>query len=232
MKPWGIAATLGFSVLAFVLAQACGGAVLFATRTVDIMHLSEDGTALAIGALVGNPIQVVTLVLAARLAGGDAMAYLALDRPPWRHVRICVLILAIVIAASDLATYAFGKDIVPPFELATTRNARADGTLGWLWLAVVVAAPVGEEILFRGFLFRGFVREPRNALPGILVISLVWGVLHLGQYDLFAVALLCAFGVLLGYVRYLSGSTTLTILLHMLYNVESMGETYYVLGWL
>jgi CAAX protease family protein len=231
LKSWGIVASFGFAVLAFVLGQASGGAVLFAARTVDIMHLAEDGTALAIVTLVGNPIQVVTLVLAARLTGSGAMAYLALDRPRLSHVAISIAILVVVIAASDLATYALGMDIVPPFQLAINRTARADDTLAWLWLAVVVAAPVGEEILFRGFLFRGLVRDRRSALPGIVVIALVWAALHLGQYDVFSVALVGAFGVMLGYVRYLSGSTTLAILLHMLFNLESLGETVVALGW-
>ena len=38
-------------------------------------------------------------------------------------------------------------------------------------------------------------------------------------------------GVLLGYVRLYSGSTTLVILLHMLLNLESVLETVVVLGW-
>lgn len=231
MKTWGIAASFGFGFLAFVLGQATGAAALFATRSVDISHLAEDGTALAIVTLVGNPIQVVTLVLAARLTGGDAMSYLALNVPRLRDVAISVAILAILIAASDGATYALGKDTVPPFQLAICRTARADGTLAWLWLAVVVAAPVGEEILFRGFLFRGLVRDAKSALPGIVVIAVIWAALHLGQYDVFSVALVGAFGIVLGYVRYLSGSTSLTILLHMLFNFESLAETAVALGW-
>jgi membrane protease YdiL (CAAX protease family) len=231
MKAWGIAATLGFAILAFALGQAAGLAVLFAVEPVDLSHLADDGTALAIVTFVANPIQVVTLVLAARLTGNGAASYLALDRPRWRNVALGVATIAAVIAIGDLATYAAGKDIVPTFQLAVHRSAQADGTLVWLWLAIVVAAPVGEEIMFRGFLFRGFVREPRNALPGIVVISLMWGLLHLGQYDLFSVAVIFAIGIVLGYVRHLSGSTTLTIILHMLLNLESIGETLLALGW-
>lgn len=232
MKPWGIAATLGFAVLAFVLGQASGGVVVVALGNVKFLHIAEDGTALAIIVLVGNPVQVVTLALAARLTGSDAMTYLALDRPRLRHIGISAAVLAGLIAGSDLGTYALGKDIVTPFQFSITRSAQANGSLVWLWLAVVVGAPVGEEILFREFIFRGLVREPRNALPGILVISLVWASLHFGQYDIFAVGVVFLFGLMLGYVRYLYGSTTLTILLHMLYNLEGMVETYVALGWI
>jgi len=74
-------------------------------------------------------------------------------------------------------------------------------------------------------MFRGFVREPRDSLPAILVISLLWALLHLGQYDWFGVAVVFVLGILLGYVRYFTGSTTLTIFLHMMFNLESMAET-------
>ena len=110
------------------------------------------------------------------------------------------------------------------------RTARADGTLPWLWLAIIVAAPVGEELLFRGFMFRGFVHEPRDALPGILVIALIWSMLHV-QYDWFGTAQVFVIGVLFGFVRWRTGSTTLVILLHMLLNLESVVETVIVMGW-
>jgi len=97
-------------------------------------------------------------------------------------------------------------------------------------LGISVLAGVGEEMLFRGFLFRGFVHERRDALPGILAISLIWSLLHV-QYDWFGAALVFAIGVFLGYMRFLSGSTTLVILLHMLLNLESVAETVFVLGW-
>jgi uncharacterized protein len=38
-------------------------------------------------------------------------------------------------------------------------------------------------------------------------------------------------GVLFGFVRWRSGSTTLVILLHMLLNLESVAETIFVMGW-
>ncbi len=225
MKPWGLAATFGFAVLAFGLGQAVGVAALFAAKSVDALTLATDGSAVAIVTLVGNPVQVVTLVLAARLAGGDALEYLAINLPRWRDVGIAVMVLIAVIALADLVTYLSGKAIVPPFQIDIHRTAEADGTLIWLWLAVVVAAPIGEELLFRGFMFRGFVREPRDSLPAIVVIALLWGLLHFPQYDWFGVAMVFAIGIVLGYVRYLSGSTTLTILLHMLLNLESVVET-------
>ena len=86
-------------------------------------------------------------------------------------------------------------------------------------------------MLFRGFLFRGLVHEPRDALPGILVIALIWSLLHV-QYDWLGAGLVFALGIMFGYVRLYTGSTMLVIVLHMLLNLESVGETVFALGWL
>jgi membrane protease YdiL (CAAX protease family) len=228
MKIWGLAATLGFAVLAFGLGQAVGIGALTAAGF-DPLRVGYDGTAVAISLLVANPVQVVTLVLAARLIGEDTFAYFGLDVPRWRDVTIAVAGFAVVIVLADVLTVAFGRDLVPPFQLEVHRSAQASGTLSWLWFAVVVVAPVGEELLFRGFLFRGFVREPRDVLPGILVIALIWSLLHI-EYDWFGIGVVFVVGVLFGYVRHYSGSTTLVILLHMLLNLESMLETVVALG--
>ena len=230
MKIWGLAATLGFAVLAFGFGQAVGIGALSAAMSADPSVSGYDGSAITISLLVGNPVQVVTLALAARMTGEDLLAYFALDLPRWRDVIIAVAGLAVVILVGDVLTLAFGRDLVPPFQLQTHRTAQAEGALISLWLALIVVAPVGEELLFRGFLFRGFVREPRDALPGILAIALIWSLLHI-QYDWFGAGLVFVIGVLLGYVRLYSGSTTLVILLHMLLNLESVLETVVVLGW-
>jgi membrane protease YdiL (CAAX protease family) len=227
MKVWGLWATLAFAILAFLLGQAMGSAATLAlVKSFD----PANGSVVAIDTMVGNAVQIVTLVLATRLSGTDALAYLGLDIPHWRDVAIASAVLLVVIAAADVLTFALGKEMVPAFQLEWHRSARAAGTLPWLWLAIIVAAPVGEELLFRGFMFRGFIHEPRDALPGILVISLIWSMLHV-QYDWFGTVQVFAIGVLFGFVRWRTGSTTLVILLHMLLNLESVVETVIVMGW-
>jgi uncharacterized protein len=230
MKVWGLWATLAFAILAFVFGQAMAVAVLSVLKNFDPTRVDSDGTAVAVYTLVSNPVEIVTLVLATRLSGTDALAYLGLDVPRWRDVVITATGLLVVIAAADALTFALGKEMVPAFQIEWHRTARAAGTLPWLWLAIIVAAPAGEELLFRGFMFRGFIHEPRDALPGILVIALIWSMLHV-QYDWFGTAQVFAIGVLFGFVRWRTGSTTLVILLHMLLNLDSVVETLIVMGW-
>ena len=168
-------------------------------------------------------MQIITLVLAARLTGEDVFAYFALDIPRWRDVTISAAGLGVLIVLVDLLTVMFGRELVPAFQLDIHRSAVADGTLVWLWLALIVVGPIGEELLFRGFLYRGVVREPRDVLPGILAIALLWSLLHV-QYDWFGVGAVAAIGLYLAIVRYRYRSLYLTILLHAIGNAFSTLE--------
>ena len=119
---------------------------------------------------------------------------------------------------------------MPPFQVEAYQSAKDAGWLVWLLLAIVVVAPVGEEIVFRGFLFRGLVR-PGYELLAIVVISLAWALLHI-QYDWLGMAQIFASALLLGWFRWASGSTMLTIVMHVLINFEAMIETAIKVEWL
>ncbi len=96
---------------------------------------------------------------------------------------------------------------------------------------MVVATPIGEEILFRGFLFRGWLQAPRDVWPVIVVTSLLWAIIHV-QYDWYVIGQVFAFGLLLGWMRWATGSTILTILLHALINTRRHDRNLVGLKWL
>lgn len=91
------------------------------------------------------------------------------------------------------------------------------GFLPLLILAVVFAAPVGEELFFRGFLFRGWSESRLGWRGATLLTAVLWAVIHI-QYDWFCVTHIIVGGLMLGWLRYRSGSALLTILLHALMN--------------
>ncbi|HKD25233.1 MAG TPA: CPBP family glutamic-type intramembrane protease [Xanthobacteraceae bacterium] len=197
------------------------------TQNFDLHDRISNGTIVAVVSFVEYPVVIITLMLASRRSGSGVLAYLGVDIPHWRHIAITVAGLAAWVVLGDaLALTLGGRDL--DWSLELERSARVDGSLFWLWLAVVVAAPIAEELLFRGFMFRGFVYTQRDAIPSIVLIFLIWSLLHV-QYAWFGIAAIFVFGVLLGLVRWTTGSTTLTILLHMLYNLEALIETEFVL---
>ena len=224
---WGLWATLGWFILAFILSIVAGLVVMLIWRPDAITgdtDVLKDGPLISITTIASAVVQVGTLALAARLAGWPAGEYLGLVRPATRPALVLIAILIVFLPSYDALTYLLGRDIVTPFQVDTYRTARDSGTLSLLWIAIVIVAPVAEEIMFRGFLFRGWVRSERSAIPGILIISLVFAAIHI-QYDWFGILQVFFIGLLFAIVRWRSGSTLLTILLHVLANLWATVET-------
>lgn len=231
MRAWGFWGTLGFAVLAFGLGQGVALASLAAWLGPNAIGAVEhDGSAIALVTFISNTVAAVTLVLAIRLTSGDVAAYLGLGVPRRADLIVGGVSLVLLIAAGDIVTLLAGRDLVPPFQLAAYRSAQQSGTLLWLWLALVIVAPVGEELLFRGFVFRGWMQWAPDPWSVIVVISAVWSLLHI-QYDWFGMLQVFVTGLLLGWLRWRSGSTTLAMLMHVLLNLEGTIETMLALSW-
>src|SRR5262249_17786771 len=147
---------------AAMLSMVIGVVVLLLWRPgslADAADVLKDGTIVSVTSIISTAVQVTVLVLLARLAEWPPGRYLALVPPSGRETLIGLGCLALFLPAGDGLSYLLGKDIVTPFQIDTYRSARDDGSLALLWFTLVVAAPVGEEIMFRGFLFRGWVSE-------------------------------------------------------------------------
>jgi uncharacterized protein len=113
---------------------------------------------------------------------------------------------------------------VTSFQLQSYTSAAAEGWLPAMLIGAILVAPAGEEIMFRGFLFRGWARSERSVWPAIVVISALWAGLHV-QYDWTGVLQIFVIGLFLGWMRWRSGSTLLTFILHALFNLEGTLET-------
>jgi uncharacterized protein len=227
MKIWGYWATLGWALLAFVASQFLALAVLVLLRISDLDSLVNapfDGKLVTLFIVIANPIMIATVVLAVVAARAPVAGYLALVTPAWRDLGIGLVCLVGLIAISDVLLYLGGYPVVTPFQAQSYITAAAQGWLAALWLGTVSVAPAGEEILFRGFVFRGWARSARTVWPAIVVISLLWAALHV-QYDWTGILQIFVVGLFLGWMRWRSGSTLLTFLLHALFNIEATLET-------
>ena len=101
--------------------------------------------------------------------------------------------------------------------------AEAFGAVPIQVLLIVFAAPISEEVCFRGFLFGG-LRERMPRLAAALISGLIFGGLH-ATTGLSAVPVLVAFGFILALLYEKTGSIVPGILLHMLNNsVALLGQ--------
>jgi membrane protease YdiL (CAAX protease family) len=227
-KCWGRWATLGLGVVAALIAQIPGLIACFFRYGTDLAQwgaIGSDSIAVILTVCLSTPVQVALLALFARRTGMTVANYLGLTIPRKREVALVLGVVAIVIAADYGLSWLGGQDIAPPFQRNIIQSASAAGALPGLFLTIVVVAPIGEETLFRGFLFRGWNRSSADAWFAIVATAALWTALHV-QYDVFVLAQVFALGLVLGWIRWKTGSTVPTILLHMLLNGASVIETF------
>lgn len=234
-KPWGRLSTFGLGLFALLAGQMAALVALswwFDASLSGMPDFSGDGVAVTLVIALSTPVQVGLLVLFAQRAGGSAADYLGWTWPRRSEVVFGVAAVIAVIVVTNIVSWLLGRGLVTQFQSDIYRTAAAAGWLPLvlLWLAVVVATPIGEETLFRGFLFRGWLQSPRDAWPVIVITALLWALIHV-QYDWYVTGQVFVFGLLLGWMRWVTGSTLLTILLHGVINLEGMLETVVAQAW-
>ena len=227
LKPWGRWATLGLGFIALFGGQIVALTALVWWYKLGLTRLSDltvDGVLVSLSLYIGTAIQVALLVLMTRKRGAGVAAYLGLTLPRKRDLILGIITVIVFTAAADAIGRLFTDDLVTQFQLDIYRTAKSAGWLPWLVLALVVVAPIGEETLFRGFLFRGWYRSDRDTWVAIIATALLWALVHV-QYNPYLIAQVFLYGLVLGWFRWKSGSTILTILLHSLVNIEGIVGT-------
>ena len=148
--------------------------------------------------------------------------YLRLNRPSGRRPVLAWFgILALYLLAMDGLSYALGRPIVPEFAVKAYLTAVFPPLL---WLAVVAAAPLFEEALFRGFLLEGYRKTRRRTLVAAVILSAVWAGIHL-QYGLYEMAWIFGLGLILCAARLKTRSLWTPIAMHTFCNLVATIET-------
>ncbi|MCB9666504.1 MAG: CPBP family intramembrane metalloprotease [Myxococcales bacterium] len=101
-------------------------------------------------------------------------------------------------------------------QLAFEKLLHPDGA--WLMavigIAIVVAAPIGEELIFRGLIFRGLIRNYRPALA-VLLSAILFGIAHMAPTRFVYATLM---GIVLSVVVLRTGSVLPSIASHAAFN--------------
>jgi membrane protease YdiL (CAAX protease family) len=237
-EPWGLLATIAWGVLGFCVWFAAQfavvvGYVMAHPETSDaaaMQAMATNGFLLALVTIVAGPAWIAVMAIAAHWRGWRVADYLALVAPRRSEFAFGFACMAALLIAFDLLTYATGRDVIPPFMFESYKTARASGSLALFFIAVVIIGPVTEEIVFRGFLFRGLSASFLGVAGTLIVTSVAWALMHV-QYDALIIAQIFLIGLLLGWLRWASGSTLLTISLHVLANLVATIEAAIKVEW-
>tara|TARA_Y100000748_G_C15451782_1_gene471239 strand:- start:224 stop:1015 length:792 start_codon:yes stop_codon:yes gene_type:complete len=123
-----------------------------------------------------------------------------------------------VLIAFDTLDRIIHKFIPPPDYIVDLGEImRPDSTLGYifLFLAVVIVAPIGEEIVFRGFLQKFLEKYWKDVTRAVLVTSLFFAMIHFNPFWTIQIYLL---GVILGFLSWKTKSVLPSIILHIVNN--------------
>jgi len=224
-KPWGIFTTFVLGAIALLGGQFAGlSALMWYAGGVQSPAFASDGGAVTLLIFISAPVQVALTCLFAWRAGGGVADYLGLVWPRRGELTFGIAAVFVFIVGGNAITWLLDRNVVTNFQVDIYRTAAATGWLPLLYMAVVVVTPIAEETLFRGFLFRGWLRSSQFTWPTIVATAALWAIIHV-QYDWYVISQVFVSGLMLGWLRWASGSTLLTILLHALINAEGMLET-------
>lgn len=134
-------------------------------------------------------------------------------RLPFSLVMVAGMVTAILVALGA------GLIHVPDTPNPMTDLMKGRAALIMMGIFGVTAAPIAEELAFRGFLQPLLVRS-FGVVAGILLTAIPFGLLHFQEYgnSWTHVLLICFAGAMFGVMRQLTGSTKAAALMHASYN--------------
>jgi len=226
-SPWGYWWTTAFGIIiaaTYLIAALLPAGFILAARypQMSLEHtamfaplLKSDGFYLAIASLATAVICSGLIFLFVMIRRGITVSdYLGLKLPRALEVLKWLGVAVVLWALCDTASLLLKRDVVPDFMIKAYISA---GNLPLFWLGIVVAAPLFEELFFRGFLFAGWSASRLGPISTILLTAVLWASIH-QQYDAYDIFVIGLTGVLLGLARFKTGSLYTPILMHCLQN--------------
>ena len=237
--PWGFWATTGLGIGVFAVAMIVQGlaAIPFVVGMMvdnpDVAPAQIAGTLeshagyLIAATLASGVLGTLAVLLGAALKKGVTVRdYLAIRTPRAGALALWLVVAVVAVVSLDTFTWLLGRDTVPEWVRDVSATLTSPVMLG---LALVVAAPLFEEALFRGFLFQGWKRSRLGVSGTILLTSAVWAATHV-QYGAYEIAQIFVLGVVLGIARHRSATIVVPLAMHALVNLVATVQLAYLAG--
>ena len=149
----------------------------------------------------------------------DFKKVLSLQMPKVLHILAALFVL--IVCFSLMCMLAVFLTKIFPESTQSMADTMAEYVRQPFWVLVLVMAvmpAVGEELMFRGFIF-GTLKRRWRVLPAMLVTSAIFGIYHMSLSKFFTTALL---GFMLVYVVEKTGSIFCSMLMHFCNNLVAV----------
>ena len=231
---WGVIGTIIWSLIIFSVFIIIQVITIIASALKNEQALNDeqlrdffvssvsDGGIISVSTLLTTVICCALIAAVIKLKRGSTLTdYLAIKAVPFRTLLFWLAGMSAFIAASDALTVLLGRPVVPPVSAAMYVTAHP---VWILWVALVIAAPLFEEMFFRGFLFKGLASSRIGPIGAITLTAIFWAMIHT-QYDAYLIGTIFCMGLLFGAARLQTGSILVPLVLHAFTNIVSTVET-------
>lgn len=226
-----IGVVFAFFVSQLVGVYVAGKLVLPATQNTSISDVfyfgSNDGTVVSLSIMIGCALLLAMSVFIIRLSGGSLRQYLAIKSFSAATAVGMIGLLLIFMIVSQALTYMLDMaplNFVDPLYQSVS-------SVWLLVFAMVVVAPIYEEVIFRGILWSAIAEQldtvshpaHRGAIVASIVTSLIFAIIHV-QYGIYEISTIIVLALIFCYARIKSGSLLLPIVLHIVNNGAAMWQ--------
>ncbi|MEM7163252.1 MAG: CPBP family intramembrane glutamic endopeptidase [Bacteroidota bacterium] len=174
------------------------------------------------GAMWGGIISIIIYLLSARIFKIKMEHIFPMKIPALKHWMIwagIMILFGLAGAFVNANTDLLKTDFMEKFAATMTNQTTA-------LLGIGIFAPIAEELLFRGILYKG-LKDALNGVAAVWIISVIFAGIHVPQYlnsdvnlaNVGAMSmLLLSLSLILGFARHYSKSILIPIVLHILNN--------------
>lgn len=221
----GLLPTIGFIVLYFVLQGLCTGLIMAATQGDAATPAKPLPISIIYGLVASAIVQMLLMWLYLRKNG--RMELLGLNSfgniPLPKAVGLAVLLVLAAMAFNLVYASYLIPGIGMQEEMARILAGipRTPANIAAMLFAIAIAAPVVEELLFRGFLQNALTKYV-PVWGAIILSSFLFALVHL---QLYAIPGLMSLSLAFGYLYHRTGSLRTNIILHMANNAFALFVT-------
>jgi len=224
-KYWSLNLTLAITFLVFLVFSLIQTMVLFFVSgglNIDnqLIIYSNVGLISSLSSLMGCSI----IYFFIKIKNNTIQQYLNLHQPSLKLSILIIIASFILMVFIEYISNLYPNQFYSSFVVESYKNSNS---LIIFYLGVVCLGPLFEELLFRGFLFKGLERSFIGGVGAIWVTSILFVLVHI-QYSLYIlICIVFPLALLLGYARYKSGSLLLPLLIHVINNLITCLVTHF-----
>ena len=228
-KHWSL--TDVFKVFLFYLLMMLAGIPVFFKIVkyifeLDLVETFGQNTILLSLSLVVNILTCLYIFNIVITGYGLPVASLGLTICNWKSdiktgLKYYLMVLPVMIAAGFIVDFALRSLGIEPEQQDIINNILSEDSLGVLAFMIffgMLAAPIVEELLFRGFL-QSAVRITCNKMQTVLISGFVFALIHWNAHVFLQIFIL---GLMLAYLFEITGSLVAPLTVHICHNTTTL----------